>query len=134
MTRHSKPLAFALAAVFCVSIVPAALAQQTAGNVGGRIVDQQNSAVPGATVNATNTQTGFTRSAVSDAEGLYRLSALPVGTYDLEIVLQGFTTMQRKGIIVNVGQTIDVDFTLQVAQVAESVNVTGASPLVDVSS
>jgi outer membrane receptor protein involved in Fe transport len=134
MTRHSKPLAFALAAVFCVSIVPAALAQQTAGNVGGRIVDQQNSAVPGATVNATNTQTGFTRSAVSDAEGLYRLSALPVGTYDLEIVLQGFTTMQRKGIIVNVGQTIDVDFTLQVAQVAESVNVTGASPLVEVSS
>jgi Carboxypeptidase regulatory-like domain/TonB dependent receptor len=134
MTRHSRPLAVALAAVFCVSIVPAALAQQTAGNVGGRIVDQQNSAVPGATVNATNTQTGFTRSAVSDAEGLYRLSALPVGTYDLDIVLQGFTTMQRKGIIVNVGQTIDVDFTLQVAQVAESVNVTGASPLVEVSS
>jgi outer membrane receptor protein involved in Fe transport len=97
-------------------------------------VDQQNSAVPGATVNATNTQTGFSRSATSDAEGLYRLSALPVGTYDLEIVLQGFTTMQRKGIIVNVGQTIDVDFTLQVAQVAESVNVTGASPLVEVSS
>jgi outer membrane receptor protein involved in Fe transport len=134
MTRYSRPPAFALAAVFCVSIVPAALAQQTAGNVGGRIVDQQNSAVPGAAVTARNAQTGFSRSAVSDAEGLYRLSALPIGTYDLEVVLQGFTTMQRKGIIVNVGQTIDVDFTLQVAQVAESVNVTGASPLVEVSS
>ncbi len=134
MTRYSRPLAFALAAVFSASIVPAARAQQTTGNLGGRIVDQQNSAVPGATVTATNGETGFTRSAVSDSEGLYRLSALPIGTYDLDVVLQGFTTLQRKGIIVNVGQTLDVDFTLQVAQVAESVNVTGASPLVEVSS
>ncbi len=134
MTRYSKPLTPVLAVVFCVSIVPAARAQQTAGNLGGRIVDQQNSAVPGATVTATNAETGFTRSAVSDSEGVYRLSALPIGTYDLDVALQGFTTLQRKGIIVNVGQTLDVDFTLQVAQVAESVNVTGASPLVEVSS
>jgi hypothetical protein len=117
-----------------VGIVPAVHAQQTTGNLGGRIVDQQSSAVPGATVTATNAQTGFTRSAVSDAEGLYRLSALPIGTYDLDVLLQGFTSLQRKGIIVNVGQTLDVDFTLQVAQVAESVDVTGASPLVEVSS
>jgi hypothetical protein len=65
---------------------------------------------------------------------LYRLSALPVGTYDLKVDLAGFSSLDRKGIVVNVGQTLDVGFTLQMAQLAESVNVTGVSPLVEVSS
>jgi Carboxypeptidase regulatory-like domain len=121
-------------AALVLACAPAAYAQQTTGNIAGRIVDQQNAGVPGATVTASNTQTGFVRSAVSDSEGLYRLSALPVGTYDVKVELTGFSTLDRKGIIVNVGQTLDVGFALQVAQLAESVNVTGASPLVEVSS
>jgi hypothetical protein len=82
-------------------------------------------------VTAVNTATGFTRTGASDAEGLYRLPALPVGTYDLTTELQGFTTIERKGIILSVGQTITVDFDLQLAGVAESVTVTGASPLIE---
>ncbi len=57
-----------------------ALAQQTTGSIVGRVIDEQKSAVPGAAITAKNTDTGFTRATVSDAEGLYRLSALPVGT------------------------------------------------------
>ena len=60
-----------------------ALAQQTSGNVTGRILDQQGAAIPGATVTAKNAETGFSRSEVSDAEGVYRLNALPVGTYEI---------------------------------------------------
>ena len=55
-----------------------ARAQQTTGTIAGRVLDPQGSAIPGATVTASNAQTGFSRSATSDAEGLYRLAALPV--------------------------------------------------------
>jgi hypothetical protein len=107
-----------------------AFAQQTTGAVSGRVVDPQGSAVPGATVTAKSTTTGFTRSEVSDAEGVYRLSALPVGIYDVTAELQGFTTVSKKGVEVNVAQTQAVDFPLKVAQLAETVNVTGATPLI----
>src|SRR5215471_947502 len=110
----------------CVSV----FAQQTTGTVTGRVVDQQGSAVPGATVTAKSTTTGFTRSEVSDAEGVYRLSALPVGIYDVTAELQGFTTVSKQGVEVNVAQIQNVDFPLKVAQLAETVNVTGATPLI----
>ena len=110
----------------CASV----FAQRTTGTVTGRVVDQQGSAVPGATVTAKSATTGFTRSEVSDAEGVYRLSALPVGIYDVTAELQGFTTVSKKGVEVNVGQTQAIDFPLKVAQLAETVNVTGATPLI----
>ena len=110
----------------CASV----FAQGTNGTITGRVVDQQGSAVPGATVTAKSATTGFTRSEVSDAEGVYRLSALPVGIYDVTAELQGFTTVSKKGVEVNVGQTQAIDFPLKVAQLAETVNVTGATPLI----
>ncbi|HEY0875139.1 MAG TPA: TonB-dependent receptor [Vicinamibacterales bacterium] len=106
-------------------------AQQTTGNVSGRIVDAQGAAVPGVTVTATNTQTGFSRSDVSDAEGIYRLTALPVGTYDLAAELSGFQKRESKGIVVSVGQSLDVPMTLAVAAVQENVTVTGETPLIE---
>jgi hypothetical protein len=111
----------------CVS----AFAQQTAGNITGRVVDQQGAAVPGATVTAKNPQTGLTRSEVSDAQGLYRINAVPVGKYDVTADLAGFTTVINRDIDVFVSQTQTVDFSLKVANVAETVNVTGASPLIE---
>ena len=83
-------LAIALAA-------PAAMAQQTTGNISGRIVDDQGAAVPGVTVTGKNVQTGFTRTDVSDGEGIYRLTALPVGTYDITAELQGFIEGREQG-------------------------------------
>ena len=83
-----------------------AFAQQTTGNITGRVVDEQGAAIPGVTVTAKNPATGFTRTEVSDAEGVYRLSALPVGIYDVTAELQGFThRVQARAIEVNVAQT-----------------------------
>ena len=110
------------------------LAQQTTGNISGRLVDAQGSAVPGVTVTAKNPQTGLTRTETSDAEGIYRLTALPVGVYDLTAELQGFSKVDNKGIVVNVGQTLDVNMTLKVASLSETVTVTGESPLIETSS
>src|SRR5262249_55852623 len=108
-----------------------AFAQQTTGNITGRVVDQQGAAVPGVTVTAKSPETGFRRSEVSDAEGLYRLNALPVGNYDVTAELQGFTTVAHKEVPVNVGQTQTLDFSLKVAALAETVNVTGATSLIE---
>ena len=63
-----------------------------------------------------NASTGFVRTGVTDGEGIYRLTALPVGTYDVVAELPGFTTVRRQGIVVNVGQTLDVNFDAEVAQ------------------
>jgi outer membrane receptor protein involved in Fe transport len=109
-------------------------AQQTTGTIAGRLVDAQGAAVPGVTVTGRNAQTGFVRTGVTDGEGIYRLTALPVGTYDLTAELQGFTTIENKGIVLNVGQTLDVDMILKLASVQESVTVTGETPLIETSS
>src|SRR5205814_4726715 len=74
MKRHVISTAF-LFLLACAT----ALAQQTTGNVTGRVVDEQGAGVPGATVTAKSATTGFSRTEVSDAEGVYRLTALPVG-------------------------------------------------------
>jgi hypothetical protein len=111
-----------------------AVAQQTTGTVTGRILDDQGAAVPGATVTARNVATGFTRSDVSGAEGIFRLTALPVGTYDLTTELQGFSKIENKGLVVNVGQTHDLNFTLKLAAVSESITVNAETPLIQTSS
>ncbi len=117
--------------VLCALVAPSnVLAQQTTGNINGRIVDAQGAAVPGVTVTAKSLQTGFTRTDVSDSEGIYRLTALPVGNYDITAELSGFSTFSRKEVVVNVAQTTDLNVELKLAGVTESVNVTAEVPMV----
>ena len=108
-----------------------AFAQQTTGNITGRITDDQNAAIPGVTVTGKNTETGFVRTGVTDGEGIYRLRALPVGTYDITAELQGFSKIENKGIVLNVGQTLDIPVTLKVATLSESVEVRGETPMIE---
>ena len=107
-----------LCALLLVVSQAAAFAQQTTGTILGRVTDDQSAAIPGATVTATSPTTGFTRSAVSDAEGMYRLQALNVGEYNLLVELPGFSSVDRKGVIVNIGQSISLDFSLKVANLS----------------
>ncbi len=117
------------AAVFLLLACVSAFAQQTTGTISGRVVDQQGAAIPGVAVTAKSASTGFTRSEVSNAEGVYRLSALPVGIYEVNAELQGFATVSKKDVEVNVAQVQAIDFSMKVTALAETVNVTGATPL-----
>ena len=115
-----------------VAAAAPAHAQQTTGNIAGRLVDDQGAAVPGVTVTGRNAQTGYMRTAVTDGEGVYRLNALPIGTYDVAAELQGFSKVENKGIVLNVGQTLDVDMTLKVASVSrKTVTVSGETPMIE---
>src|SRR5881392_2881874 len=87
-----KRIMAALIAVCAIALAgsPAA-AQQTTGNIQGRVTDAQKAAVPGVTVTVKNAATGYTRTETSDSEGAYRLASLPIGTYELKAELSGFT-------------------------------------------
>jgi Carboxypeptidase regulatory-like domain/TonB dependent receptor/TonB-dependent Receptor Plug Domain len=119
-------------AVCALSLLTAALAsaQQTSGNVGGRVLDQSQAAVPGVTVTATNKATGFNRTVTSDAEGGYRLTSLPVGDYELKVELSGFSSQVRQ-VTVEVGANIEINFDLAVQGLTETAQVTAEAPLIE---
>ncbi|HET7619971.1 MAG TPA: TonB-dependent receptor [Vicinamibacterales bacterium] len=129
-----KKIIASMIAICALALASPVWAQQTTGNIQGRVADAQSAAVPGVVVTVKNTSTGFTRSETTDTEGVYRLTGLPVGTYELTAELQGFAPYNRTGLIVNVSQTIDVDIELKLAGVSETVSVTAESPLIQTSS
>jgi hypothetical protein len=94
------------------------------------VADPQGLVLPGATATAVNTATGFSRAAVSDSSGLFRIAGLPVGTYDLKIDLAGFASSTRK-VVVNVGATTAPELRLKVAGQAEELTVVADTPLID---
>ena len=130
---HTRTLRLLLAALCLLVTGTLAAAQQTTGTIAGRVLDEQKAAVPGATVTAKNDSTGFTRNEISDAEGVYRITGLPVGSYVLSIEIAGFQP-QKRTIQVNVSETVTSDFDVRVAQLSESVTVTADSALVDTTS
>src|SRR5262245_23579290 len=78
-----------------------AWAQSTA-QISGRVTDQSGAVMPGVEVTVTQTETGTTRSAVTDETGNYALPNLPIGPYRLEAVLPGFRTYVQTGIVLQV--------------------------------
>jgi hypothetical protein len=101
--------------------------------ITGTLKDSSGGVLPGVTVGAKNQETGLTRSAVTGALGEYRLPALPPGAYSVTAELSGFTTETRSDILLVIDQTAIIDFTLKPAAVAETLTVTGESPIVDTS-
>jgi outer membrane receptor protein involved in Fe transport len=129
-----KCLFASLVVVLCGILAVPAAAQQTTGNITGRVTDQQGGALPGVTVTATQANTGFSRTVVTDGEGVYRLSGLPIGIIDLTMELTGFATLQRKDLVLNVSQTLNLDIQLGVASMSETVTVSGDTPLLETTS
>ena len=127
-------LAVVAGLVFLLAASNAALAQQSTAQLGGRVADQSGAVLPGVTVTATQTDTGFTRSVVTDGDGTYVMPNLPTGPYRLEVMLQGFRTYAQTGIVLQVGANAVVNTTLEVGELAETVSVDAATPLVDVRS
>ncbi|MCG6961856.1 MAG: carboxypeptidase-like regulatory domain-containing protein, partial [Acidobacteria bacterium] len=89
--RRSVVWAIAVAFVL-LPVVVQAQSNVATGQIQGIVTDPQGAVLPGATVTATNEATGFSRAATSVAGGLYRLSYLPSGTYDLRVDMDGFKT------------------------------------------
>src|SRR3989454_770460 len=109
-----------------------AVAQTGSATVSGQLKDESGAVLPGVTVIARSPAlqlTGMT--AITDAQGEYRLTPLPIGIYTVEYALSGFQMVRREGIRLTAGFTARVDVQLKVGQLEETVTVSGASPLVD---
>jgi hypothetical protein len=120
----------AMAAAVCALAIPA-FAQGTNGVLEGQITDDQGLALPGASVTARNTDTGFSRSTTSDAAGSFRIPGLPIGPYEVKAELAGFGSQAHKT-AVNVGSSSAVAFHMSVASKTEEVTVVAEAPLIDV--
>jgi hypothetical protein len=83
-------------------------AQRTTGEIIGKIVDESGSVLPGVTVTLRGAGVAGAPSVVTSETGTYRFPVLPPGTYSLEYVLAGFTTLKREAIPIAVGSTVAV--------------------------
>jgi hypothetical protein len=105
---------------------------QTTGTISGQVIDSQGLVVPGATVTVTGGQ--GVKTAITDREGRFSVPFLVPGSYTVRVDMSGFKSVEQKDVVVRLGFTAELNLTLQVGGVEETVNVTVASPVVDTSS
>src|ERR1700704_6047805 len=106
----------ALAALLCTASVPLFAQGVQTGTIRGIVKDQQGLAVPGATITATSPALQGARTAVTDSEGNYSLTALPPGAYSLTYTLSGFGDVTRTAAL-PLGLTVEQNVTIQPAGV-----------------
>jgi hypothetical protein len=122
-------------ALFCLTLVAVicgasvASAQEVTATITGTITDQSGAAVAGANVTATLVERGVAYTATSNDSGLYRISNLPVGNYDLKVEKAGFQTALRPAFTLVLNQVARIDVEMKVGNVSQTIEVTGAAPV-----
>jgi hypothetical protein len=106
---------------------------QGTGELTGLVSDPSGAVVANAQVTLTNTGTSEKRTTVTTPAGIYRFSALPVGTYNLEIAPKGFKSVKITNIVTSVGTTVSRDVTLELGAASEQVTVEAGAETVQTS-
>ena len=135
MPRH-RPLLYIvllLLAFISMGLNTVSAFGQISASLSGRIMDPTGAAIPTATVTAKNTETGVSRTALTNQSGRYQLLELPIGRYEVYASKAGFADEIRKGILLVVGQDATADLTLQVGAVKQQVTVNESVPVVNAS-
>src|SRR2546423_3205976 len=128
-----KRLIFASLWLAMLLAVPAAAGAQELGTIAGVVKDASGAILPGVTVEATSTALiEKVRTGVTDGSGQYRIINLTPGMYTVTFSLTGFSNVRREGLEVSIGVTAQVNADLKVGAVAETITVTGETPIVDV--
>src|SRR6185436_17346768 len=125
---------FTLVALLLLIPSADAWAQLATAQMNGRVTDPSGAVLPGVAITATQTDTGATRTVVTDDRGAYALPNLPTGPYRLESMLSGFRTYVQTGIVLQVAGTPVINIVLALGNLEEAVTVDAAAPLVDVKS
>lgn len=136
LTTHHRedvgppPRAFVslLMAAFVLMALPAS-AQFNAGEIAGVVTDGQGGVLPGALVIAEHAESGQKIDRITDGSGRFLLPGLRAGAYLLSVELSGFKRAVQRGIVVQVGQRIDLNVILEVGGLTEAVVVTGVAPI-----
>jgi len=115
--------------ILCAGV---AKAQTATGTISGRALDPANAVIGGAQVTLTEPQTNLTRLQATGADGSFVFRALPPGEYSLQVTQAGFAKVIVSGVRLDVAGANNIDITLQPAATAQTVNVKGTSPLLQV--
>ncbi|MBI2187067.1 MAG: TonB-dependent receptor [Acidobacteria bacterium] len=117
--------------VLATELTPAGQTQD--GSIMGQVTDESGAVLPGVTVTASSPALQVRQvTSVTDGRGEYRLTPLPLGTYTVEYVLPGFQTLRREDLRLTAAFVARVDVSLTLGALTESVVVSGAAPVVDV--
>jgi hypothetical protein len=134
--RLSRPRLVGCVALGVISMLtcfPSVSAAQSAGTIAGAVRDSTGAVLPGVTVEATSPALiEKVRTAVTDEQGNYKIVDLRPGVYTVAFTLTGFSSLKREGIELSAGFTATVNADLSVGAVAETLTVSGATPIVDV--
>ena len=112
-----------MAALLIGRIAPSIGWAQATAQISGTVRDTSGAVLPGVQVTATQSETGFSRSALTNETGFYALPSLPLGPYKVEASLIGFRAFAQTGIVLQVGSSPVIDVRLEVGQVAQVIEV-----------
>jgi hypothetical protein len=115
--------------VFCLLTPAGVFGQATEGTILGTVFDPTGAVMPNTTVQVTNTLTGVVRSTTTNAAGEYVVTNLPLGTYTVTAEMTGFKKAVHPPVPLTVKARVRVDLTLEVGDATQSIEVTGATPL-----
>ncbi len=104
---------------------------QTSAQLNGIVTDPSGASIPGARVTVTSLETGSERQATTDQNGTFTVPLLLAGNYRVHVEGDGFRGVTREPVVLEVNQTIRLDFALEVGAVAETIEVSGAPPPLD---
>jgi len=122
-----------IVSVLCLGYCAGVFAQATS-QISGTVKDASGGVIAGAEVTVTQTATGVSRTATSDANGVYSLPSLPLGPYQMEVKKDGFTTYLQSGIVLQVAEGPTIDPVLKVGAVNQTVQVEAAAAMIETSS
>jgi hypothetical protein len=122
---------FLLAFLVVAATLQCAWSQEVTASITGTVTDPSGAAVSGATVTATSAERGQNYTATTNDSGLYRIPQLPVGTYSLKIEKQGFAMATHPPFVLTLNQVARVDVAMRVGQASETVEVSGAAPVME---
>jgi Carboxypeptidase regulatory-like domain len=129
MLKNAVSLLAALLGIFLISV--SAFSQASQGNIQGTVFDQTGGVIPGAAVTVLDVARGVSRPLTTDNAGQYVAVNVTPGTYTIRAEAKGFRVTEHSGVLVEVGQTIRVDLTLQPGEQTQTVTVTGELPSID---
>ncbi len=129
-----KPRIALVCAVVCTLVLIFTVnlsAQDSRGGVAGTVTDSSGGVLPGVTITVKNVETNVASNAVTDGKGFYQVRYLNSGTYSVEAQLEGFKPVLRKGIVVHIGDSVRIDFKMELGGISEVIQVTASAPLLD---
>ena len=132
--HHSWHWVLSVVSIFVVaSLFPPSMAAQATytAELRGTVTDASGALVPGVTVTATNDETKVSQTRKTDEAGRYLFNALPPASYTIRVEASGFKTLVRPNVVLRVSFQTDLDFSLELGQVTQTVEVMGAAPLVN---